>query len=623
MRLRRAAAWIGAAVFAVNGTFTWFGDGPMMPVAFTPLLLLGIEMQWRTGQDRRDGRGSLGWIVAAVAVALSLYAGFPETAYLDRLLGLAWALLRFGQCGRGRRARFVVFMAAGAVTGVLLAAPYVVPFLHLLSTADLGSHANDYSVIAAPPAAVPVLLMPHMLGPQAFAAADPTQALLWLWNFVGGYVPLPVVVLAVAAVVQRGTPSRPLRWLLAGWSAAMVGASFGVPVVTGMVYAIPGLKETQVFRYAPPSWELAVAILAAISIDDWLCGRLRWGTVVLALAASAGVAVAALASASSLIGVLRANAAHYDWWLVGSVASATILSVSLSLIPARTSGNLLAALLALIVTVDGIALFSVPRLSGRRDAVLDTGSIAFLRSNLGNQRFYTLGPVAPNYSAYFGVASLNSNYLPTPRNWAEHIRVSLDGYTDPNNFTGTFQWPGLSITDHYAEFRDRADAYRALAVRFVLVRAGESLDPVLLRWAPSLPADNVLLRPGESIETVLPAGTAAQGLVSSISVMIGILGDASTGALLVEARTADGCRGGTGSISLAAGNRPLTLRLDAPLPLLAHQELRLRFTYSGGTAQVVVWRYAGAAGSLRPGLTINEASSSPFKEVFSDTRTTI
>jgi len=142
--------------------------------------------------------------------------------------------------------------------------------------------------------------------------------------------------------------------------------------------------------------------------------------------------------------------------------------------------------------------------------------------------------------------------------------VFLDGYTDPNNFTSTFQWPGLSITDHYAEFRDRADAYRALAVRFVLVRAGESLDPVLLRWAPSLPADNVLLRPGESIETVLPAGTAAQGLVGSIFVMIGILGDASTGALLVEARTADGCRGGTGSISLAAGNRPLTLRLDAP-----------------------------------------------------------
>ena len=82
----------GAALYCLNGTFAWFGDQPIMPIAFAPLLLLGIEMEWKAAAD---GTPSRGWIVAAVAVAMSLYAAFPETAYIDGLFGAAWAAQRF------------------------------------------------------------------------------------------------------------------------------------------------------------------------------------------------------------------------------------------------------------------------------------------------------------------------------------------------------------------------------------------------------------------------------------------------------------------------------------------------------------------------------------------------
>ena len=140
-------------------------------------------------------------MVVAIALAFSLYAGFPETAYIDGLLAAAWTLLRLMQCAPGDRIGFALRIGAGAVTGLLLAAPFVVPFLHMLTVSDLGPHALDFSKLPTPPAALPVLLMPYVLGPQSFGVNDPSHVLLWLWTFLGGYISLPVALLTVIAIV--------------------------------------------------------------------------------------------------------------------------------------------------------------------------------------------------------------------------------------------------------------------------------------------------------------------------------------------------------------------------------------------------------------------------------------
>ena len=67
LRLHRWAALAGGAAFALNGTFAWFAHAPVNPVAFLPLLLLGIERAYSAALEDRRG----GWGLIAVAGALS------------------------------------------------------------------------------------------------------------------------------------------------------------------------------------------------------------------------------------------------------------------------------------------------------------------------------------------------------------------------------------------------------------------------------------------------------------------------------------------------------------------------------------------------------------------------
>lgn len=619
MALGRAAAWTGGALFAINGTFAWFGHGPAMPVAFAPLLLLGIEMEFRTilaARDRPVRRGA-GWVVAAVAVAFSLYAGFPETAYIDGLFGGAWALLRFAQCGQGWRLAFAGRVGAAAVAGMLLAAPYIVPFLHLLSVAELGMHAQGIGGIAAPLAVLPVLMMPHVLGAQSFGAHDPSGVLVWLWSFVGGYVSLPVLALASVAVLLRG-PDRGLRLMLAGWCVLMIGATFGVPGIKHLVYAVPGLSLAQVYRYSPPSWQLAATVLAAMAVNDWQRGAIGRKRAVVALVAVFGLAAAALAAARQPISYLLGSTGQYQSWLLLSVAAAGTFSLGAAALLAARSSTARAGLLALVLLVDGIGLFSVPRLAGFRRAALDMSAVDFLRGQ-GLHRFYTLGPLAPNYPASFGLASVNSDYLPTPRLWTEHIRTALDVFTDANAFTGAFQWPGLAPVDHMAEFAARLPAYRGLGVRFVLVPAGRRFGGSLLGLPPGPATDPFALRPGERMEVLLPEGMVAPGIVEDVSVTIGTYLGAADGTLAVRLCTADGCSGAVGELAGAADNAPLEMRLDAPLAVAPGQQVRVRIAHDGGTAAVAVWRYPkGLGDEALPALTLGQAPAIPVRRVFSN-----
>ena len=622
--LSRTAAWIGGALFAVNGTFAWFGDGPMMPVAFAPMLLAGIEMEWRAVQGGPRVRRIHGWMVAAIAVAFSLYAGFPETAYLDGLLGGAWSLLRLVQCAPGRRLIFATRIAAGAITGLLLAAPFIVPFVHMLSASDLGMHVHDIGAVAAPPAALPALVMPHVLGPQSFGWDDPTGVLLWLWSFLGGYTSLPILLLAVVAVASPGIPSRGLRWLLAAWCVLMVGASFGVPGITQLVYRIPGLSQVQVYRYSPPSWQLAVIVLAAMAVNDWQCGLVRPKRVAVAFAMALGAGTAALGAASSSVSYLLASAVHYDRWLITSVAAAAVLTSTVSLLLVAKPGASRAVLLAAVVLVDGVTLFSVPRLAGFSKAGLDMTAVSYLKEHLGLQRFYTLGPLVPNYPAFFELASINSNYLPTPRIWAEHVRTALDALTDPNTFSGSFQWPGLPLADHLAEFSTRLPAYRDLAVRFVLMPAGRSLGPSLLRLPPGPATDPLALAPGESSQMTLPEDLITPGAVESVSVTIGTYGGAADGKLSIRICTVNGCRTGNSSLVSAADNKPLEMQLNAPLAIFKEQSLQLQITHEGGTSPVAIWHHPQAQGVAPiPELTLWQAPAIPVQRVFSNPGLTI
>jgi hypothetical protein len=71
-------------------------------------------------------------------------------------------------------------------------------------------------------------------------------------------------------------------------------------------------------------------------------------------------------------------------------------------------------LLATVIALDAIVLFLVPELSAPRSVRTDLGPVKYLKQHLGTSRFYSLGPLGPNYGSYFGLPSLNANDNPVP-----------------------------------------------------------------------------------------------------------------------------------------------------------------------------------------------------------------
>ncbi len=599
LALTRFAAWIGAALFALNGTFAWFGHSPIMPVAFAPLLLLGIEMEWKAITEQRASRG---WIVVAIALVLSLYAGFPETAYLDGLLCAAWTLLRLAQCRGAARARFTWRVGMGGLAGLLLATPYIVPFLHLLSVGQVNlPRMLDFSAVAIPLPALPVLLMPYLLGPQSLVL-DWNRIEGALWSYLGGYLTPSIVLLAIVAVIAARAPGRALRWLLAGWCVVMIGASFGVPWVAHAVYAFPALKETMVFRYSPPSWELAAIILAAMAIDDWQHARIRRRGLAASLVITLAAAVAALAAAWHSIVYLWANVAHYAPWIFASAGGAAAVLLGAVVLLAARPAPLRSALLGALIVGESIALFSVPRLAGLRHAELDTGAVDYLQQHLGLQRAFAFGTLLPNYSAWFQVAAIDSNYVPAPHLWTEYIRTALDPGSQSEFFDGITVFGAAPRTDMVA-FRAYLPAYAELGVRYVLVPVYSTLAQTA-RIEIATPAEPASLQPGESLDVTLPGSLLAAGAVASVSV----IAHRADGALALTVCAGDVCRSGLSELASAVDNAPLSIALDAPLPVGAGREVHLRITHEDGTAAAEIPRFAQPGGAgVMPGLALTYA----------------
>jgi hypothetical protein len=110
-------------------------------------------------------------------------------------------------------------------------------------------------------------------------------------------------------------------------------------------------------------------------------------------------------------------------------------------------------------------MYAIPSLSNPRGGEVDTGSIRFLRDNLGLQRFFSLQAIEPNYGAYFGLPSINHNYLPLARRWAEFVRKRLDTANDKEYFNGgRHEGP----TPSGQQLGANIAAYREVGVKYVV-----------------------------------------------------------------------------------------------------------------------------------------------------------
>lgn len=476
----RAAATAGAMVFALNGTFAWLFHAAGNPVAFLPLLVLGVEQCL----DPAPHRGLRGWPVVALAVALSLYAGFPETAYIDGLFALLWLGVRASD-RRGRPLLVAIGRpAAGVVAGVALSAPILAAFGSYLQNASVGPHSLGYADSwSNPRLGAPAELMPYLFGPIfGWGAHDPTHRISTFWGEVGGYTGVSLVVVALLGLTGRRL--RGLRLGLAAWVALGMARSFGVPVALQVVNAIPGVSRIVFYRYADPSWSLGLVVLAALAIDD-LAGDLA-RTRRLVRPVLAALATLAAVAAAGVVGfaVLRPVYANTqkDLWAASSIAFAVFLALVCLALAVGPTGRLRRVALSAVIVIEACTLFVVPELSAPRAVVVDTGPVQYLQAHLDGARFYTLGPIAPNYGSYWQIAEADINDLPIPSAYGRYITTSLDPNVNPLVFTGgtrlhaTGPSPAEALGAHLS-------AYEAIGVRYVVALTSTALPPGL-----SLPA---------------------------------------------------------------------------------------------------------------------------------------
>ena len=450
----RLSATAGGLLFAFNGTLAWFAHGPATVVPFLPWMAWGVERIQARAQAGVMG----GWRMLALAMAMSLLAGFPETAYIGGLLVLAWAVMRGVQLERGLRERYAMGVATGGAVGIALAAPQVASFLMFLRDADVGGHAGDFAAAALPGMAVlPTLVAPYAYGP--IMGYVPSPLFQHFWGAAGGYATVLLVMAGLLGAIARRDA---LAALLAGWCVVVLCKTWALEPFLTLANLVPGVTLAAFARYAHPSWEFALALLAAFAIDALLRGRVRRNMLPVAVGLALGLAIAA----SSYLAVLWPQIEQHDGLV--NAAAASMGWAALTLLLAGVLAWRLAPLraaqsLAALLAIDAVAMYVVPTLSNPREATLEVAAVEFLRANLGLQRFYSLEPLQPNFGAYFGLASINHNYLPVAKRWTEWIRTRLDAnLPDVAVFNGNSPGAAQRLVADPGPYRD-------LGVKYVIV----------------------------------------------------------------------------------------------------------------------------------------------------------
>jgi hypothetical protein len=468
--VNRWASAAGGIAFALNGTFAWFSHAPVNPIPFLPLLLLGIELAYAASAAGRRG----GWWLIAVAGALSFYAGFPEVAYIDALLAAAWFAWRCGCLPRERLGALAAKGAAGLIVATLLAAPLLIASIDYLGHADLGLHGKGFFRTAhLPKQALPQLLLPYVYGP-IFRYSDPKLVLPGIWGVVGGYLSTSLLLLGFLGAISKAR--RGLRLMLLVWIVLVLARMFGEPpLIRDVLGLLPGMSRVAFFRYAPPSLELAVVILAALGLDDLARRRAARQRLAYAALAALAVVAAAAVAARPLANQLGGVFSHRPYF-AASVAWGAAIAVAAGAAALVRHAQARIRLLAVLLAGDALLLFAIPEASAPRSVRTDLAPVSFLQLRLGQSRFFTLGPIQPNYGSYFGIGSLNANDVPVPSPFADYVRARLDQVVDPTVFVGNLGGGRSPFgPSPRQELLRNLDGYRAAAVAYVLTPAAEAL----------------------------------------------------------------------------------------------------------------------------------------------------
>lgn len=473
------AASCGAIAFELCGAVAWVTNAPLNPIAFLPLCLLGVEYVIAAAGRRRVG----GWVILALGVWLSVVAGFPEVAVINIGLVVCWFVVRLVQ-HLGVAVGTIVRGALGGVVGLLLAAPVLNAFVRYLKIGNVGLHSQDLASIAIPRSGLAQLVTPYVFG--AIGDDGKVQSIVELWSRVGGYSGITLIVLSIGALF--GSRERLLRWMLAAWAIVFLGSDYDVPVLHTIVEHIPGLAHVAIYRYSISSVLLCMCVLAALCIDD-LRGL---STVKILTRVVPGFVVAVVIwcvgfySSPQGRAWARTNLPRWYWGSIILLACVAVFILAVALLALTSMRRLVPVLLGAMLVIESLGFFVVPILSWPRAVHYDTSPATYLAANLGTQRYFSAGPLGPNYGTYFDVASLDAADLPVPKNWANYVASSLDPDILPWQFGDGSPQPALHATELTVTLAHIAN-FEGAGVKYLLTGKPYLLSYLQPRNSPGTP----------------------------------------------------------------------------------------------------------------------------------------
>jgi hypothetical protein len=457
IRLGVAASFCGAVFFELNGTFSWMGNAAYNPIAFLPMALLGLERTIDAAQ--REARG--GWLLLAAGAVWSVYAGFPEVAYVDALLVVVYFSFRASQVPPAFRWRLLGKLAVCTLVTLLLIAPLAGQFADFLSFSYRDGRGGAGGASIDPRLGVAALLVPYIYGPIGALQSS-------YWGDAAGYLGFALAVLAMAGAAWQWR-NRVVQ-CFAAWAVICLLKIYGEPLTTYLLLRIPGLNLVVLDRWLMPSVEFSFAVLGATAIHE-LYSRPRpslWVPAVLALA----IVCTALCLAEAH-GAYRVNG-HFHF----TYAAVNLLFVVLFTVAccqAAAMGRHAAWVLSSLAVLETLVLFNIPLISAPRHHVLDLDSPAFLKNNLGLQRFYTLGPILPNYGSAFDAAQLNYDDMPVNQYLVQYFKANLDPFMNPTNTKPNWQRGSNPLNNEI--IRRNSPAYGRVGVKYVVTDPFENLSP--------------------------------------------------------------------------------------------------------------------------------------------------
>lgn len=465
----KLSATVGGIAFASLGTFAWLANAAVNPIAFLPMLLLSIEF-WRESYMKNSRTNIRGWGWIGVSVALSLIAGFPETGLLDTLFAFGWALARMSGLSKSQRLHFLGGIIKGGVLGLGLAAPLIIAFVGYVTTIDSGLHGSSEQMTLSL-VGLGSLIMPYIFGPIGAAGHTYSQIASW-WGGVGGYVPISIFFLAIVAFTTKTKLKNEKRFLI-WWIVISLGITFGVLWLHVLFGILPIFSQIVMARYLPPTYEFAFIIAACIGIDALIKKgdtkkSIYWRPVIITFVIVGIVTLISILSlGQSLSRALKITIVVSLTWVIINIVTITVGRYLLVHKKAR-SGTIC---IVLMVVIDCLIMFMIPTFSANKQVVIDTAPVQFLRQNLKDgERFYTMGPIQPNYGTYYGIASININDLPQS-SYATYIKEKLNPNSSSIVFNGSNPTDPSGILPKQA-FLQNMKNYEDLSVRYVVTFPG-------------------------------------------------------------------------------------------------------------------------------------------------------